>query len=222
MIASSSSHWCEAKVVDMTDVDGTVCYCDDASVDILRERVQEVTSKDDSPAICWIDSGDYHYMSFIRAEKIDVPFQLLLIDHHPDMQEPIFGDVLSCGGWLRTLLNSNPNLKRVKLIGVNPSLMEETEGFPERVCEELDESLPVFVSIDKDALSQDYSRTNWDQGEMSFDDLVRVISENVQGKRILGVDICGERPSSKGGDPEDMSMNYSLNRKIQSLVEGLL
>lgn len=217
----ASECWDGAKVVDLTTLEGTVCYCDDDAVEILRREVAEATGNSESPAVCWIDSGDYHYMSYFRAEKIDIPFQLILIDHHPDMQEPIFGDVLSCGGWLRTLLNQNPNLLNVKLVGVNPSLMEETEGFPERISDTLRDDLPVFVSIDKDALSQDYSRTNWDQGEMTFDDLAKVLEYNVKGKKVLGVDICGERPSSKGGDPEDMSMNYRLNKRIQVLVQDL-
>ncbi|MCQ2148460.1 MAG: hypothetical protein MJZ16_13250, partial [Bacteroidales bacterium] len=204
MIPAYSS-WEDAKVVDLTSLDGTVCYCDDDAVNILREEVSKALGNSLNPSVCWIDSGDYHYMSYFRAEKIDIPFQLILIDHHPDMQEPVFGDVLSCGGWLRTLLNQNPHLLNVKLVGVNPSLMEETEGFPDRISDSLRDDLPVFVSIDKDVLSQEYSRTNWDQGDMTFEDLVKVLEDNVKGKKILGVDICGERPSSKGGDPEDMA-----------------
>jgi hypothetical protein len=51
-------------------------------------------------------------------------------------------------------------------------------------------TLPVYLSIDKDVLSPDVARTNWDQGRLSDLDLLRVI-DALRG-RIIGSDITGD------------------------------
>ena len=45
--------------------------------------------------IHFLDSGNYHYVSKIWMEKIEEEFELLVLDHHTDMQPPMFGDILS-------------------------------------------------------------------------------------------------------------------------------
>ncbi|MBX3688356.1 arginase family protein [Dokdonella sp.] len=49
---------------------------------------------------------------------------------------------------------------------------------------------PVYLSIDKDVLSAEVARTNWDQGQLLETDLVRGI-DSLAG-RIIGSDITGE------------------------------
>jgi len=51
-------------------------------------------------------------------------------------------------------------------------------------------TLPVYLSIDKDVLSPDVARTNWDQGRLTDLDLLRVI-DALRG-RIIGSDITGD------------------------------
>ena len=62
----------------------------------------------------------------------------------------------------------------------------------ESVMRQLPEDLPVFLSIDKDVLSTEDVRTNWDQGEMRLEELLSHVESVGRGRRILGVDICGE------------------------------
>jgi hypothetical protein len=52
------------------------------------------------------------------------------------------------------------------------------------------QTLPVYLSIDKDVLSAEDARTNWDQGVMREHELARAI-EMLRG-RIVGSDITGE------------------------------
>lgn len=49
---------------------------------------------------------------------------------------------------------------------------------------------PIYLSIDKDALSQDYVHTNWDQGVMEY----RHVSDIIIGlsQRLIASDITGE------------------------------
>jgi len=224
-LTAHKAPWALSYVVDFTGLDGTVCYCDEASAKQIRQKMSTLELDSEGPSICWLDSGDYHYMSLFRTENYDTPFQLLLIDRHPDMQDPAFGnDVISCGGWVRHLLRDNPNLFRVNILGMDSTLLKETHGFDGIVSTSLNlsDALPVFISIDKDALSQDYARTNWDQGEMTFDQLKEILTNVMSKHKILGVDICGERPSSKGGDGSDMLLNLKTNTQLQKLLEELL
>lgn len=224
-LTAHKAPWTLSYVVDFTKLEGTCCYCDELSAKEIRKKLQTLELDSEGPSICWLDSGDYHYMSLFRTENISMPFQLLLIDHHPDMQDPAFGsEVLSCGGWLRTLLRINPNLFRVSILGMDSSLLKETHGYDGIVSTSLNlsKSLPVFISIDKDAMTQDYARTNWDQGDMTFDQLKEILTMVTKEYRILGVDICGERPSSKGGDGSDMLLNRKTNEDLQKLLEELL
>ena len=51
-------------------------------------------------------------------------------------------------------------------------------------------TLPVYLSIDKDVLSPDVARTNWDQGRLLDTDLLSVI-DALAGK-LIGSDITGD------------------------------
>lgn len=49
---------------------------------------------------------------------------------------------------------------------------------------------PIYLSIDKDALSPRFIHTNWDQGEMETRHLTDLITN--LGKKLIGCDITGE------------------------------
>ncbi|MDR2012067.1 MAG: arginase family protein [Rhodanobacter sp.] len=49
---------------------------------------------------------------------------------------------------------------------------------------------PVYLSIDKDVLSADIARTNWDQGRLTDTDLLRAV-DLLRG-RLIGSDITGD------------------------------
>ena len=47
---------------------------------------------------CFIDSGDFHYLTEYWVSRIHEPFSLIVFDHHPDMQQPEWeGVVLQSG-----------------------------------------------------------------------------------------------------------------------------
>ncbi|HJW26816.1 MAG TPA: hypothetical protein VJ576_18100 [Rhodocyclaceae bacterium] len=58
------------------------------------------------------------------------------------------------------------------------------------VAAQAGESIPVYLSIDKDVLAPEVARTNWDQGRLDLDQVGRVI-ESLAG-RLVGSDITGE------------------------------
>ena len=135
---------------------------------------------------------------------------MIVFDHHPDMQPPLFDNLLSCGCWVRTMLDTNPWLRNVCLIGASEKLKSETKGYGKRLLFYSEQTLrhvdswrlfsgfylnePVYISVDKDVLSPDYATTNWDQGSLTLFELKRLLSIILQNERVIGVDICGEAP----------------------------
>ena len=216
-------HFCPpSERVDCRDVEGTVCYLDPESETLLRERLSPVRGA----FLRWIDSGDFHYLSYFACRRIGRPYALVLLDHHPDMQPPVFPGVLSCGGWVRALLDGDPYLHKVMIVGIAPGLMEETKGYGERVQawpegsfpQSFATGLPVFLSIDKDVLNRDYARTDWDQGTMTLEEMEAVVKAVFARNKVLGTDICGELCRSKGGRDEDLEINAFTNNCLLNLI----
>ena len=103
----------DARYIDCSDIPGTDCYCDDEAVEAIRRRIADAGITD-AHGIHFFDNGNYHYMSKIWTDMVQEPFSLVVFDHHPDMQEPRFGNILSCGGWVKTTWwrKSRPRLLR--------------------------------------------------------------------------------------------------------------
>ena len=227
------------RYIDCTDIPGTDCYCDDEAVEAIRRRIAGAGITD-ARGIHFFDNGNYHYMSKIWTDMVQEPFSLVVFDHHPDMQEPRFGNILSCGGWVKKVLEENKFVQSVTLIGVADHLAEEIpphdkvmiireseivtlEGrSPDRVHAS---SHPLYISIDKDALSTDYAATNWDQGSLSLEHMKAIIEALAQGHKIIGIDICGERARDFAGDEhhsvqEADALNDRTNRELVEFLQN--
>lgn len=166
------------NIIDCRDVDGTRCYLDDEAKKVLTDRISELSAE----GLHFIDSGNYHYLSLLWLTKITEDFNLVLFDHHPDNQPPSFGQITSCGGWVLEATETLPHLKNVYTYGIG-------EEIP---VEQLPNDLPLYISIDKDALSTDYAITDWDQGDMTLSQLLEMLSVLFEKHQVIGVDICGD------------------------------
>lgn len=180
-----------AMEIDCRDIAGTNCYCDDEAKESLRKRISECDISD----IHFIDSGNYHYISLLWLERIREPFSLILFDHHPDMQPPSFGEITSCGGWVREALETNAFLECVYLVGADAELLREV--LPDtRVKTGMfawkDDSRPIYISLDKDVLREEDARCDWDQGDMTLDNLEHILKTLLEQHSVLGMDVCGE------------------------------
>ena len=85
----------DVSCISCRGMEGTNCYCDEAAAEEIRERIRPFGAG----GLHFLDSGNYHYVSRLWLELVTEPFDLLVFDHHTDMQEPAFGGILSCGGW---------------------------------------------------------------------------------------------------------------------------
>jgi arginase family enzyme len=59
----------------------------------------------------------------------------------------------------------------------------------------------VWITIDKDVLPENEVVTNWDQGRMPLDAVLRCVRALVAARRLIGADICGEYAPPAHGNP---------------------
>jgi hypothetical protein len=249
----SADQGAKIRWMDCTGIPGTDCYCDDEAVEAIRKGIADAGITD-ARGIHFFDNGNYHYMSKIWTGMVQEPFSLVVFDHHPDMQEPRFGNILSCGGWVKKVLDENKFIDNVVIIGVADHLAEEITPhdkvtfIPESELYQIPgqarndaiantvqsswrpwsrhlESASLYISIDKDALSPAYAATNWDQGSLSLEHMKAIISEIAKDRKIIGVDICGERARDFAGDEhhtvqEADALNDRTNRELIKFLEN--
>jgi hypothetical protein len=70
--------------------------------------------QDDSPALTLVGSGDFHHISLALVERVAEPFNLLVLDNHPDWMRRI--PFLHCGTWLNHAARL-PLVRRVFHVG---------------------------------------------------------------------------------------------------------
>lgn len=173
------------------------------------------------PKLSFIGSGNYHYISLFLIEKIKENFTLVLFDNHSDCQRPIFEELLSCGGWVRTAILTNKFLKEVILVGTSEDSIGTIDPEVKHKLVILSQNMifrdkhwwhklkkiihyPTYISVDKDVFSKDTAETNWDQGQMTIDDFYYGFQHIEKNKRIISMDVCGE-----------YSMNYAQGKVFE-------
>lgn len=249
----------DVRWLNCTKIVGTDCYCDDDAIKEINELIdnaeRDIKNRGNStsaPAIHFFDNGNYHYMSKLWTDRVQEPFTLIVFDHHPDMQPPRFGGILSCGGWVKEVLDNNKFVQNVIIIGVKDELVEtvreeltqsgeanilemvtfikesELSTLPSIICSNYVNvfSSNLYISIDKDALSPTYAATNWDQGSLTLGALKDCITTLASGRKILGIDICGERAHDFEGDEhhtiqEADMLNSELNRELVEFLQKI-
>ena len=205
------------KVLDLKDISGTNCMCDDEAKKEIKLRFESFINQEEVPftdledlarSVHFIDSGNYHYMSALWLDMVKEPFSLVVFDHHPDMQPPMFGDILSCGGWVLNVLENNPYVRDVHVIGADRELISKLDKEIQDKAKFYDledifdagtgdirlpeTEYPVYLSIDKDVIARDELVTNWDQGEARWEDVTSFTRKILSDRQVIGVDICGE------------------------------
>lgn len=222
--------------LNVREIPGTNCYCDDEAKAQLLQKLEKF-----SPGgIYFIDSGNYHYMSRIGITRVKEPFLLLVFDNHTDMQQPAFGGLLSCGGWIASTIEEEGNLAEVWLVGpdeeaysqVEEQLKGKVKFFSREMLGDLrnNESYfeefsflgeiptdrPIYISIDKDVLKTADASTTWSQGDMALGEMMAALETVTRhfkeaGGKILQVDICGECDPDAVADQEK---NDAANREL--------
>ncbi len=185
-----------------SSLDGTCCYCSQEAAEQIRQALDGLPLR----AAHFLGTGDYHYISLFWLERLQEPFALVLFDNHPDDQPCAFGsDILSCGSWVADA-RQLPMCKAVAWFDGNGRWQGNT----------IPKELPVYLSIDLDVLSEQSITTNWNQGNVRPEELHRALCEAVQGRTVLGADICGG-PAAESGE-SDFTRSLELAQTLISFL----
>lgn len=176
-----------------------------------QERIKQACKAVRMPALTFLGSGNYHYLTYFLIQQIQQPFSLVLFDYHSDMQAGFSDSLLSCGNWLSFAQRDCPQLKQVILCGISeqyvPSITlvssKQLRCFTEDAIHRTDWladlnrvlRYPVYVSVDKDVFDSEYARTNWDQGTMKRNEMQAFFDYIFTSRSLIGGDICGEHPA---------------------------
>lgn len=220
---------CESLTwIDCTSISATHCFCDDEA----QAGIKRLIAYYPPQGIHFIDSGNYHYVSKFWNEKVEEPYHLVLFDHHPDMQVPRFEGLLSCGSWVRALMQTHRWLQKVYIVGASDELRAEAEGYDDRLVyfsqtEVADNTaLPfgfggakTYISIDLDVLAANEVSTNWDQGTMHLEQLKCLLASVFSQSTVIGVDVCG---GDNGLSDSAVRQNGRVNKDLYGFIAGLM
>lgn len=202
--------------IDCTDIQGTNCYVSKEAEQEIAERIREFPPQ----GLHFIDSGNYHYVTRFWIEKIKEPFTLLVLDHHTDMQASAFAELTSCGDWIANALEHNGFIEEVVLIGPEEEAFASVNPkYRARLGRELPKGRNLYISVDKDVLSEKDARTNWDQGTLSLEEGKELLRRAMEDNTVIGMDICGEPDwNMQGGmTGEEREINDRCNRTFCEL-----
>lgn len=184
--------------LDMHDIEGTDLFCSRLAERRIKDRIYKYSIN----GIHFIDNGNYHYITRFFIQKIPEPFDLIVFDHHTDMQASTIPGLLSCGNWLKLVLLDHPFLHKVILIGPEHKAFTKI-GHEDRLISisyedikasrlpEYNEYYPIYISIDKDILSEAYAITNWNQGDLPLNTLMAMLKKLILHHKVFGLDLCG-------------------------------
>lgn len=225
----SFSHNPKFAWIDCTHLQGVECYCDKEGASALKKVIENYPAE----GIHFIDSGNYHYLTKFWTDKIHQPFSLIVFDHHPDMQPPLFKEMISCGSWVEDVIKTNPFLKKVIIIGpseqliksVAPQYQNQVEFYSEQSLEQNTTwkkfsaeviSTPVYISVDKDVLNPQSAATNWDQGSFTLEELEQLLSIILKHEQTIGIDICGECPATLNifEEEKEAQLDSAANKEL--------
>ena len=228
----------EYEWIDLADLQGTNGYCEIPVLKTVIERLRIRRNR----GITLIGRGNYHYASYGLLTEYSEPLTLVLFDHHSDMLEPPDDEHISCGSWVTAALQNLPHVRRVVLIGVSE---RGKEFIPASIRSKVNvlkdyhaplsvgkwlKTIPtdkVYISIDKDVLTTSEAITDWEQGNMTLDQITTIINAIAMAKQVVGVDICGEYPVSPAlahtrEMKEIVKLNEQANRRLVLLAVSKL
>lgn len=222
------------RTLDLTALPQSNLYCSEATFRRLAGALPAAAGQ----GVTLIGCGNYHYVALALLPRPPRPFTLVLVDHHADCGAGIIPSMLSCGSWVRHAFRQLPGLARVVMVGPSAGAAEALPAALRRrirVFPETTELTPaallaaiptddVHLSIDKDALAPAEARTNWDQGRLTLQRLLPLVTALVRAKRVCGADLCGEWPASplERFRPEVRSALALNERANLQLVRSLL
>lgn len=216
------------KYIDLTDaiadIDLTAKIYTYNNVSKLENIIQSLPPK----VFVNLGSGDYHYITYFLLKRISYLKPLLvIIDNHFDMDNGLNG-AITCGSWVTKVIRQKL-VRKIFIIGasskykpirnLNSFITYIPESNFKKEPKEINELCGklVYLSIDKDVLDYSVLKTNWDQGKMTEESLLKWVWLINNKGNIIGGDICGgvgNNPILSLSNPQ----NEKAHRRINSLI----
>ena len=241
--------------LDLSGISGTNCYCDDEAAAQIREKM---TSSPECPIHFIDSGNYHYMTNLFLRGMTRKYILVVFDNHTDMQPPAFGGllscggwltDAVMrfenlCEVWLigpdeeaysavpEELKKKVRFLSREELAGYRTEDMFDTEAgrwFSGRDIPAGDEAPDcVYISIDKDILSEKYISTTWSMGDMSPNELVRMLElcfakVHEKGLQIAGIDICGEaEPDDTEGCTKSSTVNRALLEYLTDPRSGLL
>lgn len=227
------------NLIDISDLYGTHIMCALDNLAVIEKRLPQQTNSQ----LYFLGSGNYHYLTLPLLNRIREPFTLVVFDHHNDAGLLPFKGMTSCGSWIHDALEEIPFLEKVVLIGPSGEDEKEVkdhlskkierlneEDMIEKNIQELAKQIPtekIYLSIDRDILSEKDVQTNWDQGTVRLPQLMKDAELISANHIVIGADVCGDlewdyRSTSKFRLKSTLKQSVETNRQLFELLNRLL
>lgn len=193
---------------------------------VIEKKLDSLPKK----CIAYLGSGDFHYLSYFLIKTLPVKPFLILFDNHFDSNSSPSG-YITCGSWLRQCIEENL-IRGVLVVGANKKYYSNDLLYPflyyiedgnkhmnYQLIRKL-KGINYYISIDKDVLSEDIVKTNWDQGSMKLESLLIWLKFLMKLGTVIGVDLCGENysnPLLEYIHPEVSVSHKNVNDKISEV-----
>lgn len=179
------------KTIDLSNITSTRYMCSANNLKIISDKIKDIKN-----SICFLGSGDFHHFTLLLLKNISQKISLIVLDKHIDYSN-FFEGFVSCGSWLKNACNlenvaeifvlseEKKNVENQKLKIISPSEYKKVNP-----------QFDIYISIDKDILNSCSLKTTWDQGNCDVATLFEILSYFAFKYTIIGVDVCGEPPTT--------------------------
>lgn len=181
-----------ATHIDLRHLESVKYMCDESMLERVAENMKC------RAFISFLGDSAYHHFSYIFLTQIDTNFELVVLDNHRDDMKKT-SPLITCDNWIRKAKRLE-NLNAVHIVRKMNQLPRHFEH-------------PIYLSIDKDVLSDSFLKLGWDQGTMTLDELFESVEFLCENFTVVGVDISGEPR-----DLFEMERSEQINLRLLDIV----
>ncbi|WP_448523388.1 hypothetical protein [Pseudothermotoga sp.] len=180
-----------SKHLDLRHLRSVKYMCHETTLTLVGELVERAK-------VAFLGDSAYHHFSYIFLTFIDTPFELVVFDNHrDDMKEA--STLLTCDGWIRAA----KKLRKLEAVHI----VRRKNELPRCLKH------PIYLSIDKDVLSDRFLKLGWSQGTMKPEEMFEAVEFLREKFEIVGVDISGEPR-----DALEMTRSEEINLKLLKIL----
>lgn len=204
--------------------------------------------------LSFLGSGDFHHLSGILLEKFKEPYYVILLDKHYDVgsEGTRKYNRYHCGGWFSNVLEREEcvggmaigaaslsqtvsrylhrisKLEKEQNLSTFPLTKKVNQPPFEEIIKTIPKNTNIYISIDKDVLSDKVVHTDWGSGWLEEEPFLKLLTKikNTFGDNIIGVDVCGD-PNNLKWFPEEewdgvLRTHAKLNKEIINIFSDKL